>query len=137
MIKVNFNGSEYDIAVCLCGSMAVEYDAGMMGCVIRCLSCKRQVVHNGFQEALETWNGGDMGSRLTGATDRWDEESLVNMVKRMFAYRDWAVVLQNAIKRHERTVTKLSGTDDETLQKQGEADAKLWAVLNQRRDYEE
>jgi hypothetical protein len=56
MFSIDFNGNTYDIEPCICGSMAVEHDAGMMACQIRCLNCGRRVVHNGFHECLESWN---------------------------------------------------------------------------------
>jgi Holliday junction resolvase len=56
MVKIYFNDEEYDIAQCSCGSLAVEYDAGMAACQIRCLNCGRRIVHNGFQECLASWN---------------------------------------------------------------------------------
>jgi hypothetical protein len=56
MVKINFNGYDYDIHPCRCGSIAVTYDAGMMGCVFKCLACGFQMVHNGFQECLVEWN---------------------------------------------------------------------------------
>lgn len=65
-MKINFNGEEYDIKPCRCGSMAVEYDAGMMACQIKCFNCGRTVIHNGFQEALVEWNNGKGGRQKEG-----------------------------------------------------------------------
>jgi hypothetical protein len=56
MAMIHMNGHEYRIMPCTCGSLAIDVDAGMMGCVIRCLNCGLRQIHNGFHECLYAWN---------------------------------------------------------------------------------
>lgn len=69
MVKINFNGYDYNIHPCLCGGTVVEYDSGMMACAIKCCACGKHVIHNGFHECLKEWNRRYEVSRMTFSSE--------------------------------------------------------------------
>jgi len=73
-VEYTLNGRALRVGKCVCGSVDLRFDAGMMGGVISCNKCGAQIVHNTLEEAIKRWNKSGTGD-WTGTDDHKPESS--------------------------------------------------------------